>query len=344
VIPVSASAFGRVGGVLDFLVRLAFFAAAPFVLVLVASLFPVTGALVQIGLGLVAFFAGEALRRVAERSKLVGKALSSQLAFEAHYRAHRPRPFLYYVFYPVLFPYWLAVPDARREFLLYKGYTLVSFGMLIVSQVVGYVRYFPPELGWQAFLPLAAGTFAVETAVVLMFLMPIVTTVVHFHTLRAPRRLGALMLVGLLSVSFAVVRLERRRDPVVSYAARNRVDMRTKAKPAGAQQAQIAGLRAAWKALPKDKTDVDHDGKVEGDVLEAAQDAMATQGFYKNDEAHAFDLWYVRNGKISVMVLYFEARGKKDPIWLAMTGGGAVTHDAKQLPKNAFNAMWKLTQ
>jgi hypothetical protein len=334
----------RIGGVLDFLLRLAFFASAPFVLVLVASLFPVTGALVQIALGLFAFFAGEALRRVATRSKLVGKVLRSQLAFEEHYRAHRPRPFLYYVFYPLLFPYWLAVPDARREFLLYKGYTLVSFAMLLISQIVGYARYFPPELGFEAFLPLAAGSFAVETVVVLMFLMPIVTSVVHFHTLRAPWRLGALMLVGLLSVSFAVVRLERRRDPVVSYATRNRVDMRTKAKPAGAQKAQIAGLRAAWKALPKDKTDVDHDGKVEGDVLEATQDAMASEGFYKNDEAHAFDLWSVRSGKTSVMVLYFEARGKKDPIWLAMTGTGAVTHDTKQLPKNAFNAMWRLTQ
>jgi hypothetical protein len=106
----------RVGGVLDFLVRLAFFAAAPFVLVLVASLFPVTGALVQICLGLVAFLAGEALRRVSQKSKLVSKALSSQLAFEAHYRAHRPRPFLYYVFYPLLFPYWLAVPTPGASF------------------------------------------------------------------------------------------------------------------------------------------------------------------------------------------------------------------------------------
>ncbi len=334
----------RISAVVDFLLRLAFFAAAPFVLVLVALLFPITGALLQIGLGLLAFLAGEALRRVAERSRWVGKVLASQLAFEAHYRAHRPRPFLYYVLYPLLFPYWLAVADARREFLLYKGYTLISFAMLLVSQIVGYVRYFPPELGFSAFLPLAAGTFLVETVVVLMFLMPIVTTVVHFHTLKAPRRLGALMLVGILSVTVAVVRLERRRDPVVSYATRNRVDLRTAAKPQGAQGAQTAGLRAAWRALPKDKTDVDHDGKVLGDVLEAAQDAMAAQGFYKNDEAHAFDLWYLRKGKSAVMVLYFEARGKRDPIWLAMTSGGAVTHDAKQLPRNAFNAMWKLTQ
>ncbi len=344
----------RIGVVLDFLLRLAFFAAAPFALVFVASLFPVSGALVQIGLGLAAFFAGEALRRVASRSRLASMAMSSQLAFEAHYRAHRPRPFLYYVFYPLLFPYWLALPDARREFLLYKGYTLVSFALLLVSLVVQYLRFFQPELGVKAFLPIAGGTFLVETAVVLMFLMPIVTSVVHFHTARAPWRLGALMLVGLLSVSAAVWRLERRRDPVVSYATRQRVTLRTQARPKVAEQAQEAGLRAAWKKLRTERDDVDRDGKVEREVLEAAQDAMEATGFYKNDEAHAFDLWLTRSApgtgaadksaSSSLLVLYFEARGKNDPIWLGMTAGGAVMHDPKLLPKGAFNAMWRLTQ
>ncbi len=126
-----------------------------------------------------------------------------------------------------------------------------------------------------------------------MFLMPIVTSVVHFHTLRAPWRLGALMLVGLVSVTVAVVRLERRRDPVVSYATRVRVGERTTAKPAGAQQAQIAGLRAAWRAPRRTKNDVDHDGKVEGDVLEAAQDG-ARGPSTRTTRPHAFDLWYAR--------------------------------------------------
>ena len=332
----------RLRATLDFLLRLAFFAAAPFLLVLVAAIFPVTGAMVQIAIALAAFFTGEALRRLTTKSKLVKLALSSQLQFEAYYRAHAPRPFLYYVFYPVLFPYWLVVSAARQEFLLFKGYTLASFGLLVVSLVVQYVRYFPPELGVREFLPIAAGTFAVETGVVLMFLMPIVTTVVHFHTRRAPARLAALLAVALVSVSVAVVRLERRRDPVVSFATRQRVDLRTQAKPRVAEAAQLAALRAAWKVLPKDKTDVDHDGKVEGDVLSTTQDALV--GFYKNDEAHAFDLWSTRRGKGALLILYFEARGKKDPIWLAMDGHGNAIHDAKQLPQGAFNAMWRLTQ
>jgi len=329
-------------GVVDFVLRLAFFASAPFLLVWVAAFFPVTGALVQVAIGLAAFFAGEALRRWSSRSKLLRLALSSQLQFEEYYRTHRPRAFLYYVFYPLLAPYWLFTKEARREFLLFKGYTLASFGMLIVSLVVQYVRFFPPELSVRAFLPIAAGTLAVETVVVLMFLMPIVTSVVHFHTIRAPWRLAALLLVGIVSVTVAVVRLEGLRDPVVSYATRMRVRARTSAKPKAAEAAQAAALRAAWKAIPKDKKDVDHDGKVEGSVLDAAHGALAS--FYKADEANAFDLWSTRSAKSAIVILYFEARGKNDPIWLALSGTGVVTHDVRQLPRGAFDAMYRLTQ
>jgi hypothetical protein len=175
-----------------------------------------------------------------------------------------------------------------------------------------------------------------------MFLMPIVTSVVHFHTIRAPWRLAALLLVGIVSVTVAVGRLEGRRDPVVSYATRMRVRLRTAAKPKAAEAAQAAALRAAWKAIPKEKQDVDHDGKVEGSVLDATHASLA--GFYKLDEANAFDLWSTRSGKSAMVILYFEARGKNDPIWLALSGSGAVTHDVKQLPKGAFDAMYRLTQ
>jgi hypothetical protein len=334
-----------VGLTLDFVLRLLFFAAAPFLLVFIASLFPVTGALVQVGFALGVFVAGEAVRRLAVRSKLAAQILGTQLAFEAYYRAHRPRAFLYYVLYPFLFPYWLLVPEARREFLLFKGYTLASFALLLGSLGVQYARAFPPELGLRDFLPIAGWTFLVETAVVLMFLMPIVTTVVHFHHERGPSartRLAALLLVGFASVCVAFFLIEHRRDPIVSYATRMRVNMRTNARPHAAAQAQTAALRAAWKVLPKEREDIESDGKVEGAVLDAAHEALAI--FYKNDEAQAFDLWYKRQGKSATMVVYFEARRKHEPIWLAMNQGGAATHDAKALPPKAFQAMMKATQ
>jgi hypothetical protein len=328
--------------VLDFALRLAFFAAAPFLVVFAAALFPVTGAVAQLALALAVFFVAEQVRGLAARSRVVRLVASGQLEFEEYYRAHPPRPFLYYVFYPVLFPYWLTVREARREFLLYKGYTLLTFLWLVGSLVFQYFRAFPPELGLKAFVPLAVGSFVVEGVVVLMFLMPIVTSVVHFHTNQAPRRLAALLVTGFLSMGAALARIEARRDPVVSYATRTRVRLRTAARPALANDTLVKGLRAAWAALPSNKADVDIDGKVEGTPLEQAHAAMT--GFFRNDEAYSFDLWYTKRGKEQILVIYFEARRGKPPIWLAMDGSRAVIHDVKRLPRGALAAMDRATQ
>jgi hypothetical protein len=323
--------------VLDFVTRLAFFAVAPRLLVLVAALYPVGGAVAQIGIALAVFFVAEAARALAARSKLAALVLSSQLQFEAYYREHPPRPFLYYLFYPLLMPYWVFQREARREFLLFKGYTLASFAMLLASLVVQYVRFFPPELTLHDFLPIAAKTFAVETLVVLLFLMPIFTSVVHYASLGAGKRLGALLLAGIVSSGLAIERIERSRDPVVSLATRERVRLRTKADGRAATKAQSLALIAAWRALPKEKDDVDSDGKVEDAPLAAARAALG--GFYKNDETFSFDLWREVKGRQQTLVLYFEARQKNPPIWLGMDGKGIVFHDSKRLPKGAFPAM-----
>jgi hypothetical protein len=321
----------------DFLLRLSFFATAPFMLVFLALLFPVTGAVVQIGLALLVFVAGEAIRRSTLRWPFVQAVLSSQFEFEAFYREHPPRPFVYYVLYPLLMPYWLTVRDARREFLLYKGYTLISFAILLVSLLVQYWRGFPPELSWRDFAPIAAGTLLVETAVVLMFLLPIVTSVVHFHRRHATGRLALLLVAGLVSIGFATARLERRRDPIVSYATRARVRLRSEARPDVAARVQTAALAAAWSALPSQMDDIARDGKVQDEPLEAAQTALIT--FYKLDEAHAFDLWYSNQASPRILVLYFESFRGHAPIWLASDALGHVIADATLLPAGAFRAM-----
>lgn len=332
--------------VLDFLLRLAFFAIAPYLLVFVAALFPVKGALVQIGVALGVFIAGEAARGLAARSRVARFLLRNQLAFEAYYREHPPRPFLYYLFFPLLFPYWLWVKEARRELLLFKGYTLFTFLLLVGSLVYQYVTAFPPELGFREFWPIASYCVAAEAVVVVMMLMPMVTTVVHLHAARAPARLVLLLVAATVSLSFAAARIERRRDPIVSYATRARVRLRTAARPTPAREAQTAALRAAWKELASSKTakeDIESDGKVEGAPLAKAHDALAR--FYKEDEANAFDLWWSRkkNRGGSVLVVYFEARRKHGPIWLAMDADGP-THDDSRLPRGAFLAMRKAAE
>ncbi|HEY4103980.1 MAG TPA: hypothetical protein VGM44_08815, partial [Polyangiaceae bacterium] len=63
----------------DFIARLAFFAAAPFVIVLVAELFPVRGAIIDVSLALSVFILGEAPRRLASRFKPLGYVLREAL-------------------------------------------------------------------------------------------------------------------------------------------------------------------------------------------------------------------------------------------------------------------------
>jgi hypothetical protein len=167
--------------------------------------------------------------------------------------------------------------------------------------------------------------------------MPIVTSVVHFHQRHAPRRLLLLLLAAGVSVGFATARLERRRDPIVSFATRTRVGLRTRARPTAALHVQNQALRAAWQALPKQQDDIDRDGKVEDLPLTLARDTLT--GFYKNDEAHAFDLWYARQSDQSLLVLYFEAHRGHEPIWLALDQTGTISADSKRLPPGAFKAM-----
>jgi hypothetical protein len=341
--------------IFEFFLRLAFFAAVPRVLVRLAELYPVTGALVQIAISIGVLFAGEAAKTLASKSRIASIVLKKQLKFDAYYAERPPGAFLYYVFYPLFAPYWLFNPEARQELLLYKGYTLGSIAILLVSLGVQYATMFPPELGLDAFLPIAGKTLAIETVVVLCIVMPMATTFVTYHK-RNRWALVPIVIAGVVSASSALAQIHARRDPVVSYATRARLLDRTAAAPAKAEAAEEKALRAAWAILAKRDDEVDSDGKVTGDdALVAAHEALAT--FYRNDEAHAFDLWRRKIGKETLLVVYFETWRGRQPIWLAfehLPAGGTpkkpipasdvIVKDAKKLPRGAFDAMFKATR
>jgi hypothetical protein len=325
----------------DFVLRLAFFALAPIGIVRAASLFPMTGALFNVGLALVVFLAQEAIRSRIDRWPWLGWLLSRELKLEAYYRMHPPRPFVYYVLYPLLFPYWLLQTGARREFLLFKGYTLTSVGVLLVSVIVQYFVYWQPELGLRAFLPVVAVTLGIEMVFVLALLLPIATTIIALHQSMRSGRLLVLLAVGLCTTTWAIARVLHRRDPIVSYATRERVLLRTKVNPTLARAAQLDALRASWRHWQALPDAVEGDGKVEGPVLDAAHEAL--EKFYKHDEAFAFDLWATPKHSPKMLVLYFEARRRRAPIWLGLTQSGDEVREANDLPRGAFASMLHAT-
>ncbi len=300
-----------------FVVRLLYFLFVPAVLVTLSQVLPIMGALVNVGIALLVFVLGEVARGWAATSKLAAKLLKKPLAFEAYYRQNPPRNFAYYVFYPLLFPYWLLNKQARGEFLLFKGYTLLSLAILIAGSIWQFFTKWLPELSFVKFLPVLFATLVLESFIVLAFLMPITTTIVHFHVTFRRKRLLALLSVGLLSITLAIVKTETKRSSTVSFSTRERIRRRSEVAPEPAHFARRQAIRAAWKILSRTTADVEGDGLVEGEALDAAHAAL--QPFYKDDEAFAFQLWAEPRRHPQKLVLYFPFDPlKKQLVWTAV--------------------------
>ncbi len=321
----------------DFVLRLAFFAAAPFVIVAAAWLFPVKVVLFDVALALLVFLMGEGLQRSTLRSPFLKSVLRGALQFESYYRARPPRTFLYYALYPLCFPYWLLNRDARREFMMFRGYFLGGFMILVGVLAWQFYAYWQPELGFRAFLPTVLITLAVQALLVLALLMPIATTVVWYHSSGRRRRLVALLLVAVASTTFAIVRLSTRRDPIVSYSTRERVKLRTNVRPDDAHAALLAAAQEGLVALGPAHA-ASADGKIEGTALERIRATLTR--FYRADETLAFDAWESSpSGAGRALVVYFEARRRQPGIWVAVNGDGKELLSLAELPSGAARAM-----
>jgi hypothetical protein len=327
----------RVALATDYLLRLAFFALVPRVLVYLTAYFPLGGALFNVTFAVLVVVFGAGIRRFAEGRPWLAKILRRQLAFEEYYRERPARRFVYYALYPVFFPYWLWNQDARREFLLFKGYTVLSVVLLFASNVYQYFHYWRPELHLGQFLETMTFVLVVETLVTLAFLIPISTTIIGFTQHGRVGALVVLMLVALGSGAWEVLKLEHLRDPIVSELTRARVGYRTKAAPDRALAAETAALRAAWPVLDRE-SGIDGDGKVEGEALDAAHAALRV--FYKRDEVKSFDLWATPRHHPKLLILYSEqSDDKKHAIWLALEQGDTIVHDVHELPPEALVQM-----
>ncbi|HVU04101.1 MAG TPA: hypothetical protein VHE30_20225 [Polyangiaceae bacterium] len=319
----------------DFLFRLAFFSVAPFGIIAAAELFPVRGALIDVALALLVFIAGEAARKLAARSRTVKFVISEALAFEGFYRTKPPRPFAYYFFYPLLFPYWLSNREARREFLVFRSYTIGTFAVLLLSLAYQYVAYWAPELSLKTFLPYVLLTLAVETFLVLSLLMPIATTVVWYHSSYRRGRLAVVLAAGLLSTSIVLAHVASRKNPIVSYATRARLVLRTDANPKKAHRTLVSAARAAFHETAKLRSIPG--GQVPDTVTDLVREKLSS--FYKRDEAAAFSIWASPLRETGVTLVRFEGRGRARPIWVAVGPDGEEIKKRKDLPTVARTAL-----
>jgi hypothetical protein len=249
------------------------------------------------------------------------------------------------MFYPLFFPYWLIKKEARREFLVYRGYTIVSLIVLAVNSTYQYFKLWRPELGVRVFLVSIWANVVIETFVTLAFLLPIATTVVTYTVEHKKKRLWALLIVACGAAVFGVLGMRkqaRKHHAIVPLMTQTRLLLRTAAAPTRAREAIYQALRAAegTKGL---LDNIGPHGRVEGDPLEAAHDQL--EKFYKEDEAHAFSMAVYPAVHPRVIILFFWLKKANKPIWMAIDAHGRLIPPPKDgtLPPDLIDAMKELS-
>lgn len=315
----------------DFLLRLAFFLAVPRAIAILAGIFPIYGIVINVGVALVVFYVAHRVRAIPILSRVLGRALR----FEAYYREHAPKPFLYYVFFPFLFPYWLIVDRARREVNVYRPFSGVPAVVLVGVNAWQYFARYRPEIPFKLFA-IAAGTkLLVELVIVMCFLMPVATSVITYEQQKKPWHLRALAGAFVVSLAFTVGWHFAYPRLVAPLEVQYRALWRTQYAGRRAHDALVAASTLALDDVVEDGQIPEElvDEWIEGEVLDETQARL--EAFYKTDEARGFRLTVVRyGGRLqSRALLLFQARsGQSLPrVWIALDRFG------RQLPDDAIS-------
>lgn len=333
----------------ELVLRLVYFAVAPALLVLLATQYPIAGVIVNVAFAVAVFAFASGVRPWVERYPLLGKVLGAQLRFEAFYKEHPPKPFVYYAFYPLLFPYWLSQPVPRRELGLYRGLTAVGLIILFGGAAWDFFRKWYPEIPFAPFAQSWALVFAIQALVAIVFVMPLATTVVTLKLQGRSGALGALFAVATASMTLAVAVAAQRRHEIVQRPTGERMILRTQyAKKAARKLREEALKRAFVSILRGDASRVKEPRSVEileGPIIDA-RDTLAK--LYREDELPCFHLVAFKARKGGHILVLFGTRSGKSPltarnlVWLGLHDGHTFVDDPKDLPDGALNEMRRI--
>jgi hypothetical protein len=303
---------------LDLVLRFLYVLIAPVFLVAFAAMIPMTGPLVGAGLATVIALAGsDRWRARTERIPLVGRPLANLASLGDYYREHPPRPLLYYVLYPALFPYWLFNRNARREFLLYRKINVIALILIPALAALEYVQKWS-GIPFSAFLSQTIATLVLQLLVTFALVMPIVTTIVAYHARGKRKTLTVMILLaGLLAAGMAIHAM--RSDRPSFYTVER---MRYRALADRKQAVEVL-----WRALSAGAAWLDAGASADPEAaLEAARAELET--YWLADEARVFKLYRASDG---ATILYVNPRGHAT-IWIGRAKAGKPFFDAKLLP------------
>lgn len=259
------------------MLRFAYVLLSPAMIVALGALVPIGGILISTGVATVIALTGSTQWiRTVSTLWLIGKPLAKFGKLGEYYRVHTPRPLLYYVLFPLLFPYWLFKRSARVEFLAYKRIGALAVVITVGAALYDYLHNWVP-LPRKYFLSALFATSVLQLLITFMFVMPIVTTLIRYQREKHYKSIGTLLVLGLLLGGIMVGTM--RTLDTVSFAVQARVRARIQWQPDEARAAMAAAVDAGLAS------ELEHHGD-RGVALAAARARL--QPTFHADEARAF--------------------------------------------------------
>ncbi len=345
--PVPASVVARATSLVDFLARLGYFLIMPLALYAVSLVVPLLGALINLGLALAFFAIGPLLETLLAKHPWLRRPLKRFRRFDTFYREHPPRMFIYYLFYPLLFPYWLIVRRARQEFLLYRGLSAVALVVMIGIGTYQYLTKWHPDIGLGVFAVLFGFVFLFQGVIVLATIPPLATTVISYHMAGKTKRLLVLLLASVLSTSLAIYLHSKKRHDTLPVMTMARLKARTFSDPPRANKTWSDALMAAVNTREFDPTadgitDVKGGMEVIGPPLDNARAVL--ESFYQDDEAGGFDLVVVYSKTHGPIAVLYVPDNNRRPLFLAMDRHHSTTTDESRLPPGTLDVLLKFAK
>ncbi len=278
-------------------------------MVALAKLVPMLGIVISTGIATAIALTGSSqwIRSVST-IRFVGAGLAKFGRLGEYYRAHPPKPLLYYVAYPLLFPYWLFNKAARREFFVYKRIGALALIVTIATSTYDYFHNWQP-LPAKFFFSAMIATAILQLLITFMFVMPIVTTLLTYQ--RANHRRTIWVLTAAALVLGAATWISMRKIDSVTFLTQSRLRARIKWEPDAARTAMHAVFDAP--------------------DLEGARAALATT--FRTDEIRAFHVAPIPDG-----AMVWAKTKNHEVAWAAKTRAGFAT-SASVLPDDARTAL-----
>lgn len=302
-------------GRVDLTLRFAYVVLVPAGLVSLAMLVPVTALVLTAALATtVALIGTEAWRRKVGGVPVLGKFLGNMARVGEYYADNPPKPLIYYIAYPLLFPYWLIKRKARQEFLLYRRISAIVLLLAAIHGAHTYLTRWQPDIPFKRFAGTVLGGVFIQLMVTFSVVMPVVTTVITYHR-RGLRRLLAVMLVLGLAAGGGVYALIRNY-PFTSFELRQRIIERSRARPQEARAAMLQALGAANQSFQRSHSP---------DIALAAAH-LALGALYRDDEAAAFDVFADGAGQLLIEARFDTSAA---PVYLVIDRAGIIDDPAR---------------